>query len=239
MVRKRCMGRTGMRLNTAGTIGLNKHKLCPVHGAMHLLVRDPNHPGQTGMCAHPQCLGGLLNSLSKIKGGYLIRFCQKLDADRGETGEFEYWVVEALLKEAKRGKPTVLNPFFMRWTCLSYLQKLKVIEQKEAKHREILQQIDGLLEEDAAELLETMSVGGVSNAFMTSRCFSNPEKLLAEKEFVTLFIEEWGKEVYLHYMEELSALDFMRITKMTPANLRNLKEEIERWVKVIHKPNCK
>jgi hypothetical protein len=215
-----------------------RHKICPHHGLQYLLIRDPMHPGQTGMCAHPACTHALLTSLEKIRlCGYLIRFARKLDKDRNQTGEFEMHVIEALLKEAKRGKPTILNPLFMKWTCLSYLQKLKFEEFKEAQHLEILRQIDGLLEEDAAEVLENMTTSACANSFMSYRSFSNPEKTLAAKEFVTLFIEEWGKELYLLYMGELSNIDFMRITKITPNGLRQLQPQVEAWTKMINKPN--
>lgn len=215
-----------------------KHKICPHHGLQHLLIRDPKHPGQTGMCGHPSCIHGLLTSLEKIRlCGYLIRFCRKLDGDRDAKGEFEIHVIEALLKEAKRGKPTILNPLFMKWTCLSYLSKLKHEEEKAAIHSEILRQIDGLLEEDAAEVLENMTTASCANSFMSHRSFSNPERMLAAKEFVTLFIEEWGKELYLLYMGELSSIDFMRITKMTPASLRQLQPQVEAWTKMINRPN--
>ena len=219
------------------------HKICTVHGLQHLMVRDAKHPSQTGMCGHPDCIGGLLTTLQHIpQCGYLIRFCRKLDADRHDRGSFEIHVIESLLKEAQRGKPTILNPFFTRWTCLSYLTKLKKEEFKEAQHKEILRQIDGLLEEDAQQVLETLQLAGISNSFMTSRIFKSPEKVLAEKEFITLFIEEWGKELYLHYMGELTAVDWMKITGLRPYDLITLRNEVEKWVKFIHVPkipDCK
>ena len=81
---------------------LSKHNICPDHGIDFLLIRDLDHPSQTGMCAHPTCIDKVISSTMSYKlCGGLVKFCRKLDKDRGEY-EFTSYVVQQLLVEAKK-----------------------------------------------------------------------------------------------------------------------------------------
>lgn len=207
----------------------SKHKLCPEHGLRYLLLQDFNHPSQTGMCSHPTCVEKMISALQshRLCGG-LIKFCRKLDKDRGEN-EFGVYVIMTLLEGAKRDKPTVLNPFHMRWACLNYLQKLRKDEIRLERHAQILSEIDQILQNEAQDALLDLGFGNIVSGRSRNLEQRNPEKALITKELIEMTISEWGVETYLWLWGELSDIDYCKISGKTPKELKDARKEYKRW----------
>ena len=208
---------------------LEKHNICPDHGIRHLLVPDLDHPSQTGMCAHPTCIDKVISSTMHIRlCGGLVKFCRKLDRDRGEN-EFTSFVTQQLLMEVKKNKPTVMNPHFMRWTALSYLAYLKKEEDREKTKKQIFDEIDGLLETEEQHLIYNYGIGIYVSCTGDKAQHINPEKAFAQKEIMELSIKEFGRETHLWLMRELTDLDYMKITGLSAKELPRVKDRWKKW----------
>ena len=207
----------------------DKHKICSKHGLQHLMLKDFDHPSQTGMCSHPECIGAILKTLeNNPKCGGLIKFCKKLDRDMGESN-FMGYVVITLLSDAKKGKPTVLNPYHMRWCCLNYLSMLRRQEVKDAKHKEVLEQIGELLEFEIDEMVKHIGLGMFTASSSPGSNFVNPEKAYALTEIISMTIKEYDTETYLWLIGELSDLDYCKISGKQHHELKGVRENYKKW----------
>jgi hypothetical protein len=99
------------------------NKLCPEHKNRYLLVPE-DHPSYTGLCGHPDCIGKMISALvnrSKVWKGRV-----KLFHELQIWEDFVAYIYEELLKEALKGKPTIINPTWFRFKMLSFThQELK------------------------------------------------------------------------------------------------------------------
>ena len=208
----------------------DKHRLCSEHGARYLMLTDFDHPAQTGLCAHPTCLEKMVRATGSypLCGG-LVRFCLKLDADNCTNGDFVDFVVERLLVGAKNGKLTVMNPVFMRFTALNYLNNLRKDDRKRAAEQTIRDQINEILEKEAAYGLEDMSAGTMVTSSLQGFSYSNPEKAVSSRQIVQMTISEWGVETYLWLWGELSDLDYQKVTKKQHKELLEIKRSYKKW----------
>lgn len=208
----------------------DKHRLCSEHGSRYLMLPDFNHPGQTGLCAHPTCLEKMVRATGSypLCGG-LVRFCLKLDADNRTPGEFVNFVVERLLVGAKAGKLTVMNPTFMRFTALNYLNNLRKDDRKRAVEKEIRDQIGEILDNEAFYGLENMSWGAMGALATQGFSSDNPEKTVASRQIIQMAIADWGVETYLWLWGELSDLDYQKVTKRQHKELAGIKKSFKKW----------
>lgn len=211
----------------------SKHKLCATHGLRYLLIKDFNHPSQTGFCSHPKCVHGLLMNLAlhNKRMGYLVSFVWKLEKAAGKDPmEFVTTIVISLLEYCVRfNRPTVLNPTHVRWVCLSYLRSLRREDFKVATRNEITQAINQILENQAEDILHDIDLGIFSSIAGSRYHKGDPEKLYAAKEIIHHFIEKWGQDTYLFAIGELSRLDFCRLKKLSLPQVDDLLKEIKYW----------
>jgi len=185
------------------------------------------------MCSHPVCVEKMISAMQHNgRCGGLIKFCRKLDKDRNEN-EFGTYIVMTLLEGARKGKPTVLNSFHMRWASLNYLTKLRKDEIKAVKHKEIIAQIDTLLQFEVEEMVQNIGLGIFSTGRSRNIEQTNPEKACAHKEIVEMTISEWGVETYLWLYKELTDLDYCKITGKTPKELQTIRNQWSSWYRRI------
>lgn len=217
--------------------GWAKHKLCPTHGLTNLLINDVNHPAQTGLCAHHDCINKQLSALIKNKKcGYLIKFCRQLDKDE----EFTQFMLEQLLKGAYPKKSaknpdqtprvTVLNSTCTRWFCLKFLTHLKKEEVYQDRIIEFQKQINSLMFDVASATAESFSLQARSGTGgMGTQNPATPEEIYKAKEMIEIINEMFGPEYYLFLSKAISRTEFRKVTGLSVLETNKVQEKVQRF----------
>jgi len=206
----------------------SKHKTCKIHGLVHLMLPDVNHPSQTGLCGHPECIDKLISSLIKRRGcGGLIRLIRKLDRDN----DFPSYIALVLLTEAKKGKPTVMNPTLMRWTCLDFLKKIKRRDDKEVEVRNLRNIVNHMLQQGAVENMQSFMTGrrsAIAGGFSYQRDTS-PDKVLIFIELSEHIIEMFSVAIWLWLIGEISTREMCKIEEIKFADAPKMVQRVKKY----------
>lgn len=200
------------------------HKLCPTHGKAFLLVPE-EHPSFTGACGHPECIGKMVSAMGNRNRFWKMKL--NLFHSLQIFEDFVAFIYEELLIEAKKGKPTIINPVWFNFKIRKFAHRdLKkgyaVISRVPNHYRSEHQQgnVKGFVDDFHMAVIEREYE--IFKETQNSR--SSAENLLFTKE-VNEYIEEyWGKEWVLFLYGEIDRLALSKLWKIGFPKIRRLEK---------------
>lgn len=195
------------------------NRLCPDHKNRYLLVPE-DHPSYTGLCGHPDCIGKMISALvnrSKVWKGRV-----KLFHELQIWEDFVAYIYEELLKEALKGKPTIINPTWFRFKMLSFThQELKrgyaVLSKVPRHYRNNYQ---GIISNWDREFLDRE----YSHYKESLEGRQSLEDTLFDKEILDFVESKWGSEWVLFLTGEITQFELAKLYKI-PVNKVKRREK--------------